>query len=144
MNYSTAVMLINKNIVAIRGKYEEGGNAEVFKTIDNTLKVDDMVVVESATRWGFTTVKVTEINVEVDFDSSTQIGWVVQSISIPDHQKIKDMENTAIELIKKGELRKRREDILKNTLDASSAGEINNLDIARLGTTTILTRNHVL
>lgn len=47
------------------------------------------------------------------------------------------MENAAIELIKKGELRKRREDILKNTLDACSAGEINNLDIARLGTNAI-------
>jgi hypothetical protein len=133
MNYSTAVMLINPSIRAVKGKYEEGGNTEIFKTIIQDLKIDDFAVVESGTRWNMTTVKIVEVDVEVDFDSSKVVGWVIQKINVRGHEDIKKMEATAIDLIKKGELRKRREDIKKNTLDAFSAGEIDKLDIAKLG-----------
>jgi hypothetical protein len=43
------------------------------------------------------------------------------------------METQAIELIKKGELRARREKIRNDTLAAFDAGEIDKLDIAQLG-----------
>lgn len=137
MNYSTAVILINPSIRAVRGQYEKDGSTEVFKTIDQSLQINDFAVVETSARWGFTVFKITEVDVEVDFDSTRSVGWVVQKISLPDHEKIKQMENAAIDLIKKGEIRKRREDIRKNTLDAFSAGEIDNLDIAKLGVTAI-------
>ena len=133
MNYSTAVMLINPTIRAVRGKYEESGNAEIFKTIDQDLKVDDFAVVESGTRWGITTVKISEVDVDVDFDSSKNVGWVIGKIDMLAHGNIKKMEDSAIDLIKRGELRKRREDIKKNTLDAVTSGDIDKLDIARLG-----------
>lgn len=45
------------------------------------------------------------------------------------------MEAKAIDVIKAGELRKRREDIRKNTLDAVAAGEIDGLEIAKLSGT---------
>lgn len=133
MNYSTTVMLINSSIRAVRGKYEEGGPAEIFKTIDQDLKVDDFAVVESKTRWGMTTVKITEVDVDVDFDSSQNVGWVIGKIDMLSHAKIQKMESEAIDVIKKGELRKRREDIKKNTLDAFCAGEIGTLGISTLG-----------
>lgn len=132
MNYTTAVMLINPSIRAVRGRYEEGGSTEVFKTLDQNLKVDDFAVVESSTRWEMTTVKITEVDVDVDFDSTRNVGWVIQKIDTSAHDDLKKMEASAIDLIKKGELRKRREDIKKNTLDALSAGEIGKLDIAKL------------
>lgn len=133
MNYSTAVLLINSKVRAIKGQYEEKGEIVIFKTLDQSLKVNDFAVVESGTRWGITTVKVCEVDCDVDFDSSKQIGWVVSKVDMSGHDDIKKMEAAAIDLIKKGELRKRREDIRKNTLDAVSAGEIDSLAIARLG-----------
>lgn len=133
MNYSTAVMLINKTIRAVKGQYEENGKPETFKTIDQDLRVGDMAVVESGTRWNMTTVKISEVDVDVDFDSPNKMGWVVGTVDIAAHDEIKRMENDAIDLIKKGELRKRREDIKKNTLDAVVAGEIDNLEIVKLG-----------
>lgn len=133
MNYSTSVMLINPLIRAVQGKYEEHGKPTIFKTLDHKLKVDDFAVVESGTRWGMTTVQITAVDVDVDFDSSTQVGWVVGKVDADAHENIKNMEAQAIELIKRGELRKRREEIKKNTLDAFSAGEIDKLDIAKLG-----------
>lgn len=133
MNYSTAVMLINANIKAVRGQYEENGIIEIFKTLDQSLKKDDIVVVESGTRWKYTTVKILDVvNVTVDFDSDKIIKWVVQKVDIVTHAAIKEMEDKAIEVIKAGEMRKRREDIRKNTLDAVAAGEIDKLDIAKL------------
>lgn len=86
-----------------------------------------------AARWGITVVKISAVDVEVDFDSNKNIGWVVDKIDTPSHETLKGMEALAIDLIKKGELRKRREEIRQNTLDAVSAGEIDKLDIARLG-----------
>lgn len=132
MNYSTAVMLINPSIRAVMGKYEENGNADTFKTLNPDVKVDDYVVVESGTRWELTVVKITAVDTDVDFDATRIMRWIVAKVDMSMHQKLKDMENAAIELIKKGELRKRREDIKKNTLDAVSAGEIDNLEIAKL------------
>ena len=134
MNYSTAVMLINPSIRAVRGQYEDRGTTEVFKTIDQSLKIGDLAVVETSTRWGMTVFKVTAVDVEVDFDSSTTIGWVVGRVDQAQHDNIKTMEQKAIEVIKAGELRKRREEIKKNTLDAVAAGEIEKLDIVSLGT----------
>ena len=133
MNYSTAVMLINPSIRAVMGQYEEDGVPETFKTLDQSLKVGDFATVESTTRWGYTTVKITKVDVEIDFDSGRKILWVVQKMDNENHNKIIEMETAAIEFIKKGELRRRREEIKKNTLDAVSAGEIDKLDIVRLG-----------
>lgn len=137
MNYSTSVILINDAIRAVKGQYKENDNHEVFKTIDQDLKVGDFATVESSTRWGFTTVKIVAVDVDVDFDSSKHVYWVVQKLGIKQHEEIKAMEVAAIELIKNGELRKRRNDIKRNTLDAVSAEEIDKLDIARLGHTAI-------
>lgn len=137
MNYSTSVMLINPAILAVKGKYEDTSKDTVFKTLDSTLKVGDMVVVESGTRWNYTTVKITEINASPDFDSTEIIKWVVQKIDVDSHDKLKEMEDKAIQVIKAGELRRRREDIKKNTLDAFANGEIDKLDIAKLTGQTI-------
>lgn len=134
MNYSTAVMLINANIRAVSAQYEESGKVEAFKTLLQDLKKDDLVVVESGTRWKFTIVKIIDVeNVQVDFDSDKLVKWVVQKVETGPHDAMKEMENQAIDVIKAGELRKRREDIRKNTLDAVAAGEIDKLDIVKLG-----------
>lgn len=133
MNYTRAVILINAAVRAVSGLYEETGNADVFKTVDQDLKVGDFVVVESGTRWGVTTVKITATDVDVDFDSPKDIKWVVQKIDMPKHEELKKMEAVAIDVLKRGELRKRREDIKKNHLDAVAAGELEDVGFARLG-----------
>lgn len=135
MNYSTAVMLINPSIRAVRGQYDPNHKSmeyNIFKTLDQNIKVDDYVVVESGTRHHLTTVKIVEVDVTINFDGQSEMKWVIQKIDIEPFDKIKKMEADAVDLIKRGEMRKRREDIRKNTLDAIAAGEIDNLAITKL------------
>ena len=138
MNYSTAVMLINTSIRAMKTIYEPESTPNTmtrytFKTLDPSLKVGDLVLVPSSTRFGYVVNKIVEADVEVDFDASYDLKWIVCPIDLTAHKEVLEMEAQAIALIKKGELRKRREDIKKNTLDAYSAGEIDNLAIAKIG-----------
>lgn len=137
MNYSTSIMIANDKIRAIRGQYEDAGKQTLFKTLDPSVKVGDYMVVESSTRWGITTVKITALDVPVDYDSPEEVRWAISKIDMATHEEIKKTEAQVIEVIQKGEMRKRREDIKKNTLDAFAAGELDGLDISKMGTPVI-------
>ena len=144
MNYSTAVMLVNKSIRAVRTIYQPEIASDrtkqtryTFKTIDENIKVGDLVLVPTDTRFGFTVNEVVEVDIDVDFDSNVQVKWVVSKVDLKAYEEIHAMENRLIDVIKKGELRKRRETIMQNTLDAATAGEIEGLDIAKLSPKTI-------
>jgi hypothetical protein len=83
---STAVMLINPNIRAIKTTYEPDPTngikvpRYIFKTLDKTIKPGDFVVVATDTRWGLTVVKVDEVDVDVDFEASTPTKWVISKV----------------------------------------------------------------
>lgn len=116
MNYSTAIMLVNENIRAVRCVYEpqKTGAPEpkhyLFKTLDATIEVGDLVVVPSTTRFNRAVVKVLEVDAEVDYDSSVQIEWIVGKLNNADYAAIKKAENEAIDKIKAAEkLRKKKE-----------------------------------
>lgn len=109
MNYSTAIFLINNNARAIRASYEEDGVATIFKTLDPSIDVDDLVVVETNTRHRFTVCKVVEVDVDIDMENSTKCDWIVASISIEDHKALLVQEAQAVKAIKSAELRNKRE-----------------------------------
>jgi len=132
MNYTTVVMIANPNIRCIKGLYEDGGRATLFKTVDSTIKVDDYVVVESSTRWGLTTVKVIEVDVEPDFDGTEKVRWALDKIDYTRYKEILKMEEDAVTLIRKGENRKKREEIAKNTLAILSDDEVKAMAITKL------------
>lgn len=93
MNYSTAVMLINPNIRAIKAIYEpdsvdlagkvvRAGQRYIFKTLDPSIIKGDLIVVPTTTRHGFTVVKVEEVDVEIDFEASIELKWIVDKVSV--------------------------------------------------------------
>lgn len=113
MNYSTAVFLINKNLRAILATYEvgEGAARTMFKTLDPTIKVGDYVIVPTETRHKMTVCKVTDVDVNVDFDAPTPVAWVIGKVDRDGHETILKQEQHAIEAIKSAEYRKRRENL---------------------------------
>lgn len=138
MNYSTAVMLLNPAVRGIRCSYEpakrEGDTPStyLFKSLDGTLKPGDFVVVPTDTRWAMTINRVEEVDVEVDFDSEIQIKWILGKVDLSDAETIEMEEKKAIDIIKRAEARKKREDIRAN-LAALKTEELQTLAISSMG-----------
>lgn len=135
MNYSTAVFLINNKVRAVKCTYEAEANAPktLFKTFDETIKVDDFVIVPTNTRHKMTICKVVEVDVDVDFDSSTQVEWVVGTVERANYEEMLAQEAAAIQAIKAAELRKKRED-LRDSMLKNHMAEIAALPIADMTT----------
>lgn len=164
MNYSTASMLINENIRAIetvyepdatdsRGKVTNNVTRTVFKTLDPTIKVGDLVVVPSHTRHKFTTVLVERVDVEVDHNDATILSWIVDKVVLEGYKTVIDQEAIWIEDFKKAEKRRQKEDLKSkmfecykeagNTSMALLTGTVDHVDvnIAPAGNDTTVTSN---
>lgn len=111
MQNSMIVFLINDNVRAIKAEYELRGTAEIFKTMDPDVKVDDLVVVQSGTRHEMTVVKVTETDVDLDFDNGPAVKWVVQKIDGNAFSKLKAMEQDAITTVQAAEKRRKKAEL---------------------------------
>ena len=131
MNNSTIVFLINDDVRAVKGIYEDGGSAEIFKTFDQSIDVDDLAVVESGTRHEMTVVKIVETDVELDFDTTKTIKWVVQRIDQDAHNEVLAQEQAAISAVQSAE-RKRKRDELRASMFAQHEDQLKTLSLAHL------------
>lgn len=111
MDNSRIVFLINDTVRAVEGLYEDGGKIEMFKTLDASVAVDDFCVVQSSTRHGMTVVKITAVDVDVNFDATAPIKWVVQRINAPAFKAITDQEAEAISAVQAAELRRKKAEL---------------------------------
>ena len=113
MNYSTAVFLINKNVRGVLATYESDSGAQktLFKTLDDTISVDDYIIVPTDTRHKMTVCKVAETDVDVDFDSVVKVEWIIGRIDRSSYEQTLKEEAVAIQQIKSAELRKKRDDL---------------------------------
>lgn len=122
MNYSTAIFLVNRDVRAVLVTYEPDipNQAQqprtMFKTMDPTIKVDDYVVVPTNTRHLATVVKVTDVDVEVDYDSTKDVQLIICQVDRSNYNHVLAMEASAIQAIKSAETRKKREELAKNLL----------------------------
>lgn len=137
MNYSTAVMLINTNIRAIKVTYELDTDKlrqqrYTYKTLDASIKVGDYVIVPTETRHNMTVCRVEEVDVDVDFEDSTEIKWIVDRVNKGDHDNILKEESKWIEALKQSEKRRKREEIKKSMLEMYQDEGIEKLPIANM------------
>jgi len=123
-NQSTAVFLINDKTRAILATYEEGDNAPrtMFKTFDQSIDVDDMIIVPTGTRHRMTVCKVVEVDVDVDFNSSVTVEWVIGTVDTTEYQEVVRREKDALKTIRSAEVRREREK-LKEALLADLNGD---------------------
>ena len=109
MNYSTAVFLINDKVRAIACTYEKDGPATIFKTLNSEIQVGDLVIVPTSTRHMMTVCEVAEVDVDVDYDSPTQMSWVIDVVDTSDFDLVLGQEAQAIEAVKSAEKRRRKD-----------------------------------
>lgn len=116
-NLSTAVFLLNTSCRAIMASYEldqPGGKLAprtMFKTFDATIKLGDIVNVVSNTRHGFTVVRVTDVDVEPDFNSSEKVEWIVGKVDMVTHENLVAQEAQFHTMIQSAEKRKKRDEL---------------------------------
>ena len=134
MNYSTAVMLFNADIRAVRVSYDPNDKigadvkSYLFKTLDPNIKEGDFVAIPTDTRHKITIGKVEEVDAEVDFDDATEIKWIVSLVPTKEHESILKDEQQWISEMKKAQNRKKKEDIKKNMVEMYQA-DGSNLDV---------------
>jgi len=131
MHNSKIVLLINDDVRLIKGAYDEGATPEVFKTMDQGIVKDDFCVVESGTRHGMTTVKVTEVDIDIDFDSHHEVKWVVQRINKEDFDDLLAMEKNAIIKVQEAEKRRRKAE-LRDSLFRDHEDQMKTLELTKL------------
>jgi hypothetical protein len=113
MNYSTAIFLINKDVRAIMVNYEPHSpdKLTMFKTLDRTVKKDDYVVVPAHTRHHMTVSKVIDVDVDVDFDNTTPVEWIVTKVDRIQFEITLSQEGDALAVIKSAEKTKKRNEL---------------------------------
>ena len=137
MNFSSAVMLINQNIRAVIGIYEDekeqpSQKRHIFKTLDKSIKVGSFAIVPTTTRHKMTVVKIIEVDVDVDFESDIQLEWVISNIDLEPNKAILAQESGWIERIKEADKNKKREELKKSLLASYSGEGIENMAIAQM------------
>lgn len=120
-NYSVSVFLINNDVRGVLGTYEPDTPSKTerrvfLKTLDPSIKKDDLVIVSAATRWGYTVFKITDVDVEPNFDSHDDVGWIVGKVDTRRHQEILAQEAEAIAVMQRAERRKKREEMRKTLM----------------------------
>lgn len=134
MNNSKIVFIVNQAARLIKASYD-GPTSDVkvagtpFKTLDPSIKVDDLVIVETSTRHGFTVVKVTEVDLDVDFDSTEELRWAFNPLDLAGFQELKAAEQAAIEKVRAIELKKKRA-ALQAAMFADDEEAMNQLKLA--------------
>lgn len=138
MHNSNILFLINDDARAISVQYEEHGSKSIFKTLDQNIKVDDLVVVQSGTRWDMTVAKVVEVDLEINFDSNQTINWIVQKVDTDMFSQIEAREAEAIATVQSAE-RARKKKELRDAMFAQHEDALNTLQIANVSEETEVT-----
>ncbi len=136
-NSSLAGFLINDKLRLIRAIYERDeptrqANREHFKTLDPNIKVGDQVVVPAPQnqRHGFTIVKVTDVDVPVDFDLREDVRWIVQRVEFQPYSVVIQQEAEAMAKIREVETEARKAQ-LRKAMFGSSADDMKALSFAQ-------------
>lgn len=141
MNLSTALFLMTDELRAVMCAYEEvpekGSSTPMpkltmFKTLDKTIKVGDIVLVPSHTRHKVTTTKVVEVDVEVDCESQTKVDWIVGKVDRALGDKYVAFELATIDKIKAAQKAKKKRELKDALLKDVPDGENITLDVAQL------------
>lgn len=116
MDSSKIVFLINDQVRLIKVTYDKEESQPLnavkrdymFKTLDQSIAVDDFVVVETGTRHGLTVCKVTEVDLDVDFNDGVSLKWAFHRVDSALIEDTRAKEAEAISAAKRAELKRQR------------------------------------
>ncbi len=107
MNLKTAIFIVNPSTRCIKVSYQDG-NFQFAKTINPHIKVDDLVVIPTSTRHGFTVVKVVEVDVLFNLAGTGDMAWVHQIVDKDGYENLVEQEKKILETVQKADMRRER------------------------------------
>jgi hypothetical protein len=120
VNYSIAVFLLNDNCRLCRGIFEADSpdgktlaRRELLKTFDPTIANGDIVMVPTSTRHGVSVLKITEVDTDLDIDTTEDVRWVIGKVDQEYYTMLKHQEEQAIAAIKQAELKKKKKAMME-------------------------------
>ncbi|MHB8283998.1 MAG: hypothetical protein ACYDD1_04910 [Caulobacteraceae bacterium] len=130
MNLSTAIFLVNKGVHSVRVSYDpdipkHNNIDKLYKTLDETLKKGDYVVVPTSTRHGFTVCKIEEVDFVVNFDTTIQFEWIVGKVDKDAYDAIVAQEKIVLDRVAKAEENRKR----KELAEALGLADVNLTDL---------------
>lgn len=132
MRPSLIIFVLNETVRAVKVAYGDGKPSYLFKTMDPTIKVDDLVLIQTETRWGFTVGKVVEVDVEPDLDGALDLKWVVQKFDTEAFDKLLAVELEAIDAVNAAEKTRKKKE-LRESMFAHHEEKMNTLALVNLG-----------
>lgn len=131
MNNSTAIFLINSACRVVKATYQDGDAPKCFKTLDQGLKKDDLILVQTDTRHKLTVCKIVEVDVDFDPDTNDVITWVFGKVDMDPINRLIAAEEAAVKRIKTKQLERKRAELAKDM--AADDDEIKKLPLANIG-----------
>lgn len=104
-------------VYATQREFQDSGAAKryTFKTMDESIKVDDHVVVLTSGKFSVVTVVEVHDVPQIDYDSGIQYTWIVQKLDMTLYNELLEAEKTALEVLKVAE-RGKQQRILREAL----------------------------
>jgi len=131
MNNSTAIFLINPAVRVVKATYTDGEAPGVFKTLDQGLVKDDLILVQTNTRHKLTVCKIVEVDVDFDPDTTETITWVFGKVDMGPINSLIAAEESAVKRIKTKQLERKRAEMARDM--AADDDEIKKLPLASIG-----------
>jgi hypothetical protein len=100
-----------------------------FKSLDESVKEGDLVLVPTTSRFGLCVVEVVECDVEVDPDSTANFKWIMGKVDISAGEQAIAMEAELINRMKQQRVRERRTKALQAMAGADNIDDLKALPI---------------
>lgn len=124
MHKSRKIFLTDKEPRCVLAAYENYDDAPTkeFKTYDQSLQPGDYVIVPTDSRHNMTVIKVIEVGVEADLESTAPMDWIIGTVNTAEHETIKAREDEFLSIIN-AEAKRRKKEEMKETFLAG-VGEV--------------------
>lgn len=98
--------MVTKELRAVIVSYEDNGRKQSMKkTFIPDLKVGEYVLVRTGTRHNATVCRVERVNVNVDYSSTEEVGWIASRVDLDEFDRLEKLEGDALFIIENAERR---------------------------------------
>lgn len=117
MNSTLTIFLVNEDVMAVQVDY--GGSERdvkpLFKTLIPDLKKDDLVVVPTGTRAGFTVAKVVDVDVDFDHEDPTmKMRWIAGRFDREPYDGVVAQEEDMLRTVKRATRKAKQRQLAKD------------------------------